>query len=172
MRTRFPLAHVLAVIAIACTFQAYAGEQDIHRVLSNALVCKGNPAEAVYRLAQRGSDFESGYAAHGFGDGTSYKAVVILRKPLRLAGATAAAVISETENSHVDFAAFTYAYFEGDYRDAIKTLKLLASKPFTDTSLGRFVSEQPSPSRCPPTVTLTPVDEKHFLLGCGWCNGG
>lgn len=172
MRIRFPLAHILTVTAIVCTVQAHANEQDIHHALSDALVCRGNPAETVYELAQHGSGFNSGYAAHGFGDGTSYKAVVILRKPLQLAGAKASAVVSETENSHFDFRAFTYALFEGDYRRVVKTLKLQAAEPFTDTSLGRFVSRQPSPSECPPTVTLTPVDEKHFLLGCGWCNGG
>jgi len=172
MLTRFSLTHILAVTAIAYTLQAHAGEQDIHRVLSDALVCKGDPAEAVYRLVQHGSDFDSGYAVHGFGDSTSYKAVVVLRDPLHLADAKASAVTSETENSHFDFRAFTYALFEGDYRQAVKTLKLQATKPFTDTSLGRFVSRQASLTACPPTVTLTPVDEKHFLLGCGWCNGG
>jgi len=172
MRIRSPLAHVLAVTAIACALQAHADEQDIHRVLSDALVCKGDPAEAVYGLVQHGSNFKSGYAAHGFGDGTSYKAVVILREPLHLTDAKTSAVVSETENSYSDFRAFTYARFEGDYRHAVKALKLQAAEPFTDTSLGRFVSQQPSPSSCPPTVTLTPIDEKHFLLGCGWCNGG
>ncbi|MDI1278795.1 hypothetical protein [Methylobacter sp.] len=169
---RIPLAHVLASLSIACTLQVRAGEQDIHRMLSDALVCKGNPAETVYGLVQRGSDFEAGYAAHGFGDGTSYRAVAVLRKPLDFVGAQASAVMSETENSQFDFRAFTYARFEGDYRHAVKVLKLQAAEPFTDTSLGRFVSRQPSPSQCPPTVTLTPVDDKHFLLGCGWCNGG
>lgn len=172
MRIRSPLAHVLAVITIVYTHHAHAGESDVHRELSDALMCKANPAEALYGLVQRGSDFKSGYAAHGFGDGTSYKAVVILRKPLQLADAKASAVISETENSHVNFAAFTYARFEGDYREVVKTLKLQAAEPYTDTSLGRFVSRQASPSQCPPAVILTPVDEKHFLLGCGWCNGG
>jgi hypothetical protein len=56
-----------------------AGEQDIHHVLSDTLVCKGDPAEAVYGLVQHGSNFSSGYAAHGFGDDTSYKAVVVWR---------------------------------------------------------------------------------------------
>ncbi len=172
MRIRFPLAHILTVTAIACTLQAHAGEQDIHRLLSDALVCKGDPAEAVYGLVQHGSDFGSGYAAHGFGDGTSYKAVAILHKPLQLAGAKTSAVVSETENSHPEFRAFTYARFKGNYRHAVKALKLQAAEPFTDISLGRFVSKQSSPAECPPTVTLTPVDEKHFLLGCGWCNGG
>ena len=172
MRVCFLIAQVFAAIAVACTLPAHAGEQNIHRVLLDALICKGNPADAVYNLVRGGSNFEAGYATHGFGEGTSYKAVVILRKPLNIAGAKAFAVVSETENSNFEFNAFTYASFEGDYLQVVQALKLKATEPFNNSSLGRFVSQQPPLSQCPPTVTLTPVDKKHFLLGCGWCNGG
>lgn len=94
-------------------------------MLSDALVCKGNPAEVVYGLVQRGSDVGSGYAAQGFSDGTSYRAVVVLHKPLNFAGAEALAVVSETENSHFDFRAFTYAGFEGDYRHMVQALSIV-----------------------------------------------
>ena len=175
MKYHWAFPRVFAALAVLGATQADAddqGKHDVHRLLADALVCKGEPAEAVYGLVERGSDFAAGYAAHGFGEGTSYRAVVVLREPLQLAGAKAMAVVSETENSNSDFLGFTYALFEGDPLKAIQALKLQAAKPFTDTSLGRFVSREPPASECPPTIALTPVDETHFLLGCGWCNGG
>ncbi|MES2299729.1 MAG: hypothetical protein V4582_22005 [Pseudomonadota bacterium] len=145
---------------------------EVSRRLADALVCKGDAAEAVYGLVDRGSDFNAGYAAHGFGEGTSYRAVAVLRDALVVAGAKANAVVSEMENSNPDFRAFTYAQFDGDYRQAVKLLKLQEAKPFNDASIGRYVSQQPKATTCPQTIGLTPIDDKHFLLGCGWCNGG
>lgn len=144
-----------------------AGESAVHRALSDAIVCKGRPENAVYSLVRSGSNFAAGYASAEFGEGTSEKAVVILRQPLRIGEATASVVISEVENSNFDFAAFIYARFEGDYRKVVLALNLQPAQPLNDESLGRFVSQQPKhahallQSRLPLKTTVT------FFLGAG-----
>jgi hypothetical protein len=148
-----------------------AGSNNLLRSLSDALVCKGKPATVIQDLVTQGSDFKRGYATFSFGEGTSHKAIVILQKPLFLVGAKASAVVSESESSHFDFSAFIYARFEGDYLKAVRDLHLIQTEPFGETSLGRFVSQQHSAGQCLPTITLTPISDKQFLLGCGWCNG-
>lgn len=168
--------HIRSILLVCLVFffsLAEAIDEDsVHRTLSDALVCKGKPEHAVYDLVRSRSNFAAGYASAEFGEGTSEKAVVILRRPLRIGAATASVVISEVENSNFDFAAFTYALFDGDYKKVVSDLKLQPAQPFNNESLGRFVSQQPREAECPPTITLTPQDGSHFLLGCGWCNGG
>lgn len=144
----------------------------VHQNLADAIECKSKPAEAVFDLVKKGSDFKLGYAAYGFGEGTGYKTVVVLNEPLVLYGATTSAVVSETEHSYFNFSAFTYAQFKGDYRLVVKALNLQPTKKMTETSLGMFVSRQPVANECPETITLTPTENGQFLLGCGWCNGG
>ncbi|NQD38582.1 hypothetical protein HPT27_16280 [Permianibacter sp. IMCC34836] len=148
---------------------AIANDKDgAHRNLADAIICKGDPAQAVYELVEKGNNFDAGYAAYGFGEGTSYKAVAILKEPLKIGEATTSAVISETENSNFDFGAFTYAQFKGDYKKMVKLLKLQEIIPYTNESLGKFVS---NPTGCPNTIALTPLENGEFLLGCGWHNG-
>ena len=144
----------------------------IVKTLTDALLCKGNPAHAVYSLVDSGSNFEKGFAAYGFGEGTSYRAVVILNTSIRIAGSETMAVISETENSNFDFGGFTYARFKGDFRNVINFLKLQPEKAKAEFTMGKFVSRQASKTKCPPTIVLTPGENDEFLLGCGWCNGG
>ncbi len=146
--------------------------EAVHKSLTNAVICKAKPAEAVYELVQKGNNFKLGYAAYGFGEGTGYKAVAILNEPLSFHGSTTFAIVSETENSYFDFSAFTYGKFKGDYKQVVKALNLQPASPFTAESLGKFVSEQPTNNKCPETIALTPIENGYFLLGCGWCNGG
>ncbi|MBK6435824.1 MAG: hypothetical protein IPF83_08145 [Rhodanobacteraceae bacterium] len=154
---------------------AISANADVTKQLSEALLwARGDPAEAVYALVEAGNNFKNGYAAYGFGEGASYRAIVILDSPLKVGDATATAVISETENSNLDFGAFTYAKFTGDYRKIVTLLKLQPEESGVEFSMGKFVSRQQPSNRCPPIVVLTPSDEApdQFLLGCGWCNGG
>lgn len=163
-----PKIYFLIALQFVSLIAVANDKDDIHRSLADAIVCKGDPVQAVYALVQNGSNFNAGYATYGFGDGTSYKAVVILKEPLKLGEATAIAVISETDPSNFDFNAFTYAKFKGDYLKMVKTLKLQEAAPFTNESLGKFIS---NPSGCPNTIALTPLENGEFLLGCGWHNG-
>lgn len=162
----------LALALMIAPIYADTPRAQVSKTLSAALLCEGDSAELVYGLVEGGSDFAAGYAAYGFGEGTGYKAVVILQQPLEIAGASTSAVIAETENSNSDFAGFAYAQFSGDYRKVVQQLKLQKAAPFNEQSLGRYVSQQPPTSECPPTITLTPLEGDAFSLGCGWCNGG
>lgn len=167
----FKFSCLLPMLLLA--FNVMAVESAVvHKSLTDAIMCKAKPAEAVDELVQKGDNFQSGYAAYGFGEGTGYKAVVILHEPLSFYGSTTTAVISEAESSYFDFSAFTYGKFKGDYKQVVKALNLQAANPFTEQSLGKFVSQQPTQHHCPATIALTPVENGYFLLGCGWCNGG
>lgn len=156
-------------LAIPCA--AFSADATIVKNLTDALTCKGDPAQAVYSLVDSGSKFDKGFAAYGFGEGTSYRAVVILDSSIRIAGSETMAVISETENSHADFGGFTYARFKGDFRTVVNALKLQPEKAGAEFTLGKFVSRPASTTQCPPTIVLTPTENGEFLLGCGWCNG-
>lgn len=163
--------HVIAIFSLIAN--AAASEvNSVQQNLADAILCKSKPAEAVFDLVNKGNNFNSGYAAYGFGDGTGYKAVAILKEPIKLYGATTFAVVSESEHSYFNFSAFTYGKFKGDYTSVVKALKLQPTQSFTYESLGKFVSQQPESNHCPATIALTPMEDGYFLLGCGWCNGG
>lgn len=157
----------LFLIATLLHFSACASENPVEKSLRDALVCKGAPEKAVYDLIEKKNNFQAGYAAYGFGEGTSYKAIAILNKPIVIASATTYAVISETDNSHFYFGAFTYSKFSGDYKKAVALLRLVPAKD-PKTALGKYVSNQ---SACPSSIALTPLENGEFLLGCGWHNG-
>lgn len=141
---------------------------DFSAALADALVCKGEPENAVQKLVVAGGTVTADYAAAGFGEGTSYKAVVVLKKPLELGGAKAHTFVSETESSNFEFSAFTFGQFSGDHQKIVKILGLLPSK---QKEFGHFERAIKDGTACPKTITLTP-EEDGFLLGCGWCNGG
>ena len=164
----------LAFCLSSITGLAWAGDiKTVEKSLTEALQCKGKPADAVYDLVERGSDFQQGYSAMGFGEGTGYAAVAILKTPLKVGAAETSAVISQTENAYSDFAAFTYAEFKGDYKQIVKLLKLFPPQATAEFKMGEYVSIEPgAETSCPPTVLLTPLEGGTFLLGCGWCNGG
>lgn len=150
-----------------------AAETDTVRAeLVAALVCEGEVAEVVSRLAENPPAFDSGIAATGFGEEMSYKAVAILETPLMVGTATTHAVISESESTHYEFAAFTYAEFTGDFREVIAELRLQPEPEDAEVKLGKYVLPKPDGSACPKTIILTPGENGRFLLGCGWCNGG
>ena len=151
---------------------AVAAPTSTQRILADAILCKANPETAVHELVAKGSDFDAGYAAYGFGEGLSHKAVVILKTPLRIGDASAEAVVTEPESTQFEFSAFTYARFKGDYRAVVEALQLQTEESDAPYSLGHYVSRQLRPDTCPPTIVLTPLDDGEFLLGCGWCNGG
>lgn len=152
--------------------QLSAAELDpIRAGLADALVCKGEVAEVVSNLSDHPPAFDSGIAATGFGEEMSYKSVAILAEPLLIGKASTRAVISEAEPTHGDFSAFTYAEFSGDYRPLVKALGLKPEAADSEIKLGKFVLPQTDGSDCPKTIILTPGEDGHFLLGCGWCNG-
>lgn len=157
----------ITLLLMLASSYAFASESTMEKSLLNALICKGDPANAVYNLVDQNNNFKSGYAAYGFGEGTSYKAIVILNKPLIIGSATTEAVISETENSNFDFNAFTYAKFKGDYKKIVVLLKLFPAKN-SESAMGHYVSNS---SGCPNAIALTPLENGEFLLGCGWHNG-
>jgi hypothetical protein len=162
--------YLRAIVLVSTTLYslvANALDPTIQKSLRNALTCSGTPESAVYELVDKGSDFRNGYAAYGFGEGTSYSAVVILEKPLKFEHAETNAVISGGEGLYFDFGAFTFARFKGDYRKIVAQLHLVEqSNP--GEALGKYVS---NPSGCPRTIALTPLENGEFLLGCGWHNG-
>lgn len=150
-----------------------AAETDAVRAgLAAALVCEGEVAEVVSRLAENPPAFDSGIAATGFGEEMSYKAVAILQTPLMVGKSSTRAVISEAESTHYEFAAFTYAEFTGDFREVVAQLGLQPEATDAEVKLGKFVLPKADGSGCPPTIILTPGENGRFLLGCGWCNGG
>lgn len=149
-----------------------AADPPVNQVLTDALLCKGDPAQAIFDLESQGSNVAKGIAVHGFGDALMKKTVMILSTPLRVGSATADAVVAEPEASHFDFGAFTYARFTGDAQAVVALLNLQPAKSKDSQKLGKFVSRQAPAASCPRTVVLTPVEGGQFLLGCGWCNGG
>lgn len=157
-------------------------EAEVHRKLESAIVCTSDPIQTVHTIVDSGSSFEAGYASYGFGDGVGYKSVVILNNPIIIAGSKAIAVVAETENSYFDFNGIVYARFAGDYKNAIARLKLKPVVKKADEGKGnerRVIYERrlkiniegQSEKTCPMVITLTPLENKEFLLGCGWCNG-
>ena len=123
MNIYLKLAAIVSTHLFSTIASAQAGDYAL-RSLAEAVLCKGNPAQAVYSLVKNGNNFHAGYAAYGFGEGTAYKAIVILKDPLKIGNAAAWAVISETDPSNYDFNAFTYAKFKGDYIKIVNTLNL------------------------------------------------
>lgn len=158
---------VLLIIAASFLCQPSLADSSVNQLLIDAIRCKGRPEGAVHNLIKSGENFKHGYAAYGFGEETSYRAIVILESPLKVGSATSYAVISELENSNYNFAAYTYARFKGDYREAVSNLKLIKNTN-KESSMGEFVS---NPKFCPQTILLTPMENGEFLLGCGWPNG-
>lgn len=167
MKSRFTLMPLLLLCGPLC-----AAESDrVRAELAAALVCEGEVAEVVSRLAENPPAFDSGVAATGFGEEMSYKAVAILETPLMVGKASTRAVISEAESTHFEFLAFTYAEFSGDFRPVVAALGLKPEAADAEVKMGKYVLPKSDGSDCPPTIILTPGEDGHFLLGCGWCNG-
>lgn len=166
---------------LACTLatagSAGAAEPTPQARLADAILCKGDPLDAVSKLAASGSSqFDRGFAAATFGEEMDEWDVVILKSPLEIAGAKTSAVLRTFSQSE-DFGALVYGRFRGDYRQAVKALKLAPTAKKDGPRLGKFtramaVDLDGHPDKvCPMTIALTPLEDGTFLLGCGWCNG-
>lgn len=166
------LRSTLMPLLLLCGPLSAAETDAVRAELAAALVCEGDVAEVVSRLAENPPAFDSGIAATGFGDEMSYKAVAILKTPLMVGKASTRAVISEAESTQYEFAAFTYAEFTGDFHPVVAELGLQPEPADAEVKLGKFVLPKADGSGCPPTIILTPGENGRFLLGCGWCNGG
>jgi len=110
-----------------------------------------------------------------FGEGMMEKNILILRKPIVIAGARTSSIILSLEgSSYFNFNAAVYGIFEGDFKSVVKELGLSAAPARSEVGVGKH--QRPVAGQntlCPKTIGLTPLAEKgKFLLGCGWCNGG
>jgi len=160
---------VWLALAITVLPMVASAADSPHRKLQDALMCKGEPLDALRSLNARNSD--GTYTATDFGDGMDYTNVVILKIPIRIAGSTTQAVIGEVRQSHSDFAGHVYSRFKGDYRQVVEQLGLVKSKAPVVGRYEREVETRSQDLECPKTIGLTPKDNGEFLLGCGWCNG-
>lgn len=168
---RMLVSATLLILSIASPLFAATAAPTPHAKLTQALLCKG-ASQGLDTLVKGGSNFAAGYAVQGFGEEMSYKAMVILKEPIIIAGAKTNAVVWSLDPNYFEFNANLFAEFTGDYKAVVKLLKLEPTKGFNDSSMGRFVSIQPPENACPETIVLTPKENGKFLLGCGWCNGG
>jgi hypothetical protein len=154
-----------------------AAEPTPQALLTDAILCKGDPLAAVRKMAASGSSqYDRGFAAATFGEEMDEMDVVILRSPLEIGGAKTSAILLTLAQGE-DFGALVYGRFRGDHRQAAKALKLAPTARKDGLRLGHFtramaVSVDGSPDKvCPMTIALTPLEDGTFLLGCGWCNG-
>jgi hypothetical protein len=156
---------------------AHAAEPTPQALLTDALLCKGDPLETVRKMAASGSShFDRGFAAATFGEEMDEMDVIILRSPLEIAGARTSAIL-RTFTQGEDFGALVYGRFRGDPHKAVSALKLAPTAKKDGLRLGQFtralaVGADGHPEKvCPMTIALTPLPDGTFLLGCGWCNG-
>ena len=169
------LAAGLACASTAAT--AGAAEPTPQALLTDAILCKGDPLAVVRKMAASGSShFDRGFAAAAFGEEMDEMDVVVLRSPLEIAGAKTSAILLTFAQSE-DFGALVYGRFHGDYHQVVSALKLAPTAKKDGLRLGQFtkamaVGVDGHPDKvCPMTIALTPLEDGTFLLGCGWCNG-
>jgi hypothetical protein len=165
------------VAGFACTLAAGAAEPTPQALLTDAILCKGDPLATVRKMAEGGSShFDQGFAAATFGEEMDEMDVVVLRSPLEIGGAKTSAVLLTFAQGE-DFGALVYGRFRGDYHQAVSALKLAPTAKKDGVRLGQFtralaVDADGHPDKvCPMTIALTPLENGSFLLGCGWCNG-
>jgi hypothetical protein len=147
--------------------------------LLKAVTCDGDPLERVRHLAAKGAaDFPSGIATATLAADETPVEVVVLAEPIAFHDARARVVFGDAEQQTGLFpGAIVYAAFDGDFRQAVAALGLQPNAPggewegvgFTDAAAKRKAN--PADVVCPPTVLLSPIDDRHFYLGCGRCNG-
>jgi hypothetical protein len=160
----------------ACAVAASAAEPTPQALLTDAVLCKGDPLATVRKMAESGSShFDQGFAAATFGEQMDEMDVVVLRSPLEIGGAKTSAILLTFAQSE-DFGALVYGRFHGDYHQAVSALKLAPTAKKDGLRLGQFtralaVDADGHPDKvCPMTIALTPLENGLFLLGCGWCN--
>ena len=170
-------------IGLVCAFVAInagasgAAEPTPQALLTDAILCKGDPLGAFRKMAASGSSqFDRGFAAATFGEEMDEMDVVILRSPLEIAGAKTSAILLTFAQGE-DFGALVYGRFRGDYRQAVSALKLAPTPKKDGLRLGPFTralavgADGQADKVCPMTIALAPQEDGTFLLGCGWCNG-
>ena len=162
---------------LASGIAANAAEPTPQALLTDAILCKGDPLTTVRKMAASGaSQFDRGFAAATFGEEMDEMSVVILRSPLEIAGGKTSAILLSFAQSE-DFGALVYGRFRGDYKQAVSALKLAPTAKKDGLRLGQFtramaVDADGRPDKvCPMTIALAPQEDGTFLLGCGWCNG-
>jgi len=171
----FRSAIVIAALVTA-PGHAEAAEPSFQDSLSGAVLCKRDPLATVRAIAgSKSSTFERGIATLTFGEAMMEKNILILRKPIVIAGArTSSIILSLESSSYFNFSGFVYGIFEGDFKSVVKELGLRAVPATSEARVGKYErAVVVQNTLCPKTIGLTPLAEKgKFLLGCGWCNGG
>jgi len=154
-----------------------AAEPTPQALLTDAVLCKGDPLAIVQKMAASGSThYDQGFAGATFGEEMDTMNIVVLRTPLEIGGGKTSAILLSLAQSE-DFGALVYGRFQGDYKKAVAALKLVPTKKVDGLRLGQFtraltVDSDGHPEKvCPMTIALTPDKDGSFLLGCGWCNG-
>lgn len=168
---------LLAGLANAAGNAATAAEPTPQALLTDAILCKGDPLDIVRKMAAGGSShFDQGYAGATFGEEMDEMDIVLLRSPLEIGGAKTFAVLRSFAQSE-DFGGIVYGRFQGDYKKAVAALQLVPTEKRDGLRLGHFtralkVDIDGHPEKiCPMTIALTPDKDGTFFLGCGWCNG-
>ncbi|HEX5718056.1 MAG TPA: hypothetical protein VF179_17985 [Thermoanaerobaculia bacterium] len=175
------LAALTLAAGLAFSLAVSAAEPTPQALLTDAILCKGDPLGTVRKMAESGSShFDQGFAAATFGEEMDEMmdevTVVILRSPLEIGGARTSAILLTLAQGE-DFGALVYGRFRGDYKQAVKALKLAPTAKKDGLRLGHFtkamaVDVDGRPDKvCPMTIALAPQEDGIFLLGCGWCNG-
>jgi hypothetical protein len=169
---------LVCALAAGTASTADAAEPTPQALLTDAILCQGDPLAAVRKMAESGaSHFDQGFASATFGEEMDEMDIVILRSPLEITGAKTSAILLTFAQSE-DFGALVYGRFRGDYHQAVSALKLAPTAKKDGLRLGHFtkamaVDVDGHPDKvCPMTIALTPLEPGTFLLGCGWCNGG
>lgn len=148
-----------------------------HALLEDALLCRGDSLGVVQDLVAAGSRFDQGYAVASIGEEIDTQSLVVLERPLQIAGASTRLVLAGPTPHETDFNGLVYARFHGDHKVVIQQLGL--QEPASGDAaapIGRFqkavaADADADAAVCPPTIGLTPLEGGEFLLGCGWCNG-
>jgi len=170
----FRSAIVIATLVMA-PGHADAADPSFQDSLSGAVLCKRDPLGTVRAIAgSKSSTFERGIATLTFGEAMGEKNILILRKPIVIAGARTSSIILSLEgSSYSNFSGIVYGIFEGNFKSVVKELGLRAVPATSEVRVGKY--DRPLAEKytsCPKTIGLTPLAEKgKFLLGCGWCNG-
>src|SRR5829696_1879927 len=151
---------VTLTLAAGLTFvmAANAAGPTPQALLTDAILCKGDPLETVRKMAaSESSHFDMGFAAATFGEEMDEMSVVILRSPLEIGGARTSAILLTFTQSE-DFGALVYGRFRGDYHKAVSALKLAPTAKKDGLRLGQFtrataVDADGRPDKvCPMTV--------------------
>jgi hypothetical protein len=160
---------ILALITLSTAAPA-AESPKLTTQLEQALQCEGEPSSIVDWLHPLVGQNHTEATIVESGEEIEYRVDAKLKQPLMLAGARTSTVTWQVASEHENFGGIVFAEFDGDADAVARSLSL--RRAADENLMGTFRREVPDGSLCPPTVLLTPLTGKRFLLGCGWCNGG